>query len=361
MTKFTRGGRVPVTHFREAGLVRGYVVVSRRQLALTVDLEAFEATRIELWCQAMADWGHQAAAAGLRFSHFVSMEHVARLRTRHPEAHEQFVASLGSLLSGGSNLYPHNHCVFDPATGDFPGERSGWPQQIPGYRPRASMFYDVVRRHHADLAAWLEVVTAEYDRLLGDADLTPPAIRAFRPGGWDHGSTAEEIQTYVSALTSCGYRFDSGDACGSFGDRTWRVGAPFGRNLYQLSGGLIELAPSWSLTCGTRFASARSVAAFVSLLRQPRLWASRRPGVAVGVVHFDHLFHDWTRADGTFGVQSASVVRGRIERLMRGLALLQERLGLEPATFDDVMPETPETASDRNRELSFESSYRPHG
>ena len=209
------------------------------------------------------------------------------------------------------------------------------------------MFYDVVRRHHANLAAWLVVVTAEYDRLLLDADLTPPTIRAFRPGGWDHGSTADEIQTYVSALTTCGYRVDLSDASGTFGDRTWRVGAPFGRNIYRLSGGLIELAPSWSLTCGARLASARSLAAFVSLVRQPRVWASRRSGVAVGVLHFDHLFHDWTARNGTFGVQSASEIRGRIKRLMRGLAVLQERLELEPATLDDLGLEP---VSDRNRE-----------
>jgi hypothetical protein len=198
------------------------------------------------------------------------------------------------------------------------------------------MFYDVVRRHNLDLAAWLVVVTAEYDRLLRDARVQAPAIRAFRPGGWDHGSTTEEIRAYLSALTTCGYEVDSSDASGTFGDRTWRVGVPFGRNVYRLAGGLTEVAPSWPVTCGTRLVSRRGLAALVSLLRQPRVWMSRRPGAAVGVLHFDHLFHDWTARDGLFGVRSASVIAGRIRRLMRGLSMVQERLALEPATFDEL-------------------------
>jgi hypothetical protein len=327
---------VPATHFQEAGLVSGYVPASRRQLVLTVDVEAFNAPSIDLWCEAMAEWGREAATAGLRFSHFVSIEHVVRLRARHVHAYERLVAALKSMVSGGSKLYPHNHCLFDPATGAFPGESSGWPQRIPGYRPRASMFYDVVRRHKVDLATWLGVVSTEYDRLLRDAEVTPPSIRAFRPGGWDHGSTAAEIQRYVSALVSCGYRVDSSDASGTFGERTWRVGAPFSKNVYRLSAGLIELAPSWSVTCGTPLVSRRGLSAVVSLIRQPPVWMSRRPGVAVGVAHFDHLFHDWTGRKGLFTVRSMPVVAGRIKRLMRGLALLQQRLAFTPATFDDL-------------------------
>jgi hypothetical protein len=326
-----------VSHFHEAGLVRGYVPISDRQLVLTVDLEAFDANRIDTWCQAMSEWGHQAGVAGLRFSHFVSMEHVARLRTRHPEAHAQFVSSLRSLVAGGSKVYPHNHCVFDPCTGEYPGESSGWPQQVAGYRPRSSMFYDVVRRHNLNLAAWLVVVTAEYNRLLSAAELPAPSTRAFRPGGWDHGSTVAEIQTYVSALRACGYRVDSSDASGTFGNRTWRLGAPFGKNVYRLPGDLIELAPSWSLTCGQPFASPRGLASLISLMTQPGIWGRRLPGITVGVLHFDHLFHSSWNRSGLFSVQSASVIAGRIKRLMKGLAILQARLELNAATVDDVM------------------------
>jgi hypothetical protein len=337
-----------MTHFQEAGLVCGYLPASRRQLLLTVDLEAFTASRVELWCHAMAEWGREAAAADLRFSHFVSIEHVSRLRARHSEAYASFVSAIQPLLSGGSNIYPHNHCVFDPSTGEFPGEGTGWPQRITGYRPRASMFYDVVRRQGVNLAAWLVVVMAEYERLLRDARVPPPLTRAFRPGGWDHGSTVDEVRSYLSALTSSGYRVDSSDASGRFGHRTWQVGAPFGKNVYRLQGGLIEVAPSWSLTCGAGLASRRGLAALASLMNQPRMWLGRRPGVAVGVLHFDHLFHDWSSRSGLFEVQSAAAVTGRIKRLMTALSILQERLELEPATFDDVAPAK---AMDRTPEL----------
>ena len=336
MTSRNLIGQAPITHFDEAGLICGYVPPAGRQLLLTVDVEAFDASRIELWCEAMAAWGREAAASGLRFSHFVSMEHVARLRTRNPGAYEEFACSLRSLLSAKCRIYPHNHCVFDPVTGEFPGESSGWPQRIAGYRPRASMFYDVVRRHNLNLASWLEVVTAEYDRLLGHAELAMPLTRAFRPGGWDHGSTDDEMHAYVSALATCGYRVDSSDAAGAFGDRTWRVGTAFGKNVYRLPGEVIELAPSWSLTCGAPLISHQGLVALAGLIPQPRLWMSRRCGVSIVVLHFDHLFHDWHRHDGLFGVRSSAMVADRIRRLMRGLSIVQAGLGLEPATFDDV-------------------------
>ena len=316
-----------MTHFQEAGLFRGYVLPAGRQLALTVDVEAFDASRIELWCQAMADWGREAAAAGLRFSHFVSMEHVARLRTRHPGPYEEFACSLRSLLSAKCRIYPHNHCVFDPVTGEFPGERSGWPQRIVGIRPRASMFYDVVRRHNLNLAEWLGVVTAEYDRLLRYAELAMPSTRAFRPGGWDHGSTADEMRTYVSALATCGYRVDSSDAAGAFGDRTWRVGTAFGKNVYRLPGGMIELAPSWSLTCGAPLVSRRGLAALAGLMRQPRLWMSRRCGASRGRSAFRSFISRLGPSRRTVGVCSSAVVADRIHRLMHGLSIVQSGLG----------------------------------
>ena len=323
------------THFQEAGLAQGPLATSGRHLVLTVDLEAFDGHSIGLWCQAMAAWGREAATAGLRFSHFVSMEHVARLRARHPEAHARFLAALRRLVVDGSKVYPHNHCVFDPATGDCPGESSGWPQRIHDYRPRASMFFDVVHRQKIDLAKWLAVVTAEYEQLLRDAGLPSPSLAAFRPGGWDHGSTPEEMQTYVRALRKCGYSIDSSDVVGTFGDPSWRVGMPFGTNAYSLGDGLVELAPSWSMTCAAPAASRQGLAALAALARQPRLWMRRQCGVSVGVLHFDHVFHDWDRPDGAFAVLSSTVVADRIHRVMRAVSLVQARLGVASATFDD--------------------------
>lgn len=344
--------RSPRTHFQEAGLTRNRVRAPGRHLVLTVDLEAFDADQIELWSQAMADWGREAQDAGLRFSHFVSMEHVARLRARHPDAHERFLTGLRRIVAGGSKIYPHNHCVFDPATGDLPGESSGWPQRIPGYRPRASMFFDVVHRQGIDLAEWLKVVTAEYDQLLDDAGVPAPTAAAFRPGGWDHGSTPEEMHSYVRALVQCGYSIDSSDVTGTFGDPSWRVGVPFGQNAYGLADGLVELAPSWSFTCGARVTSRQGLAAAASLVRQPRIWMIRRCGVSVGLLHFDHLFHDWRGRDGVFGVRSSTAVADRIHRVMRTLSLVQARLGLTSATFDDLPLSTAPQSAQLSRSLT---------
>ena len=88
------------------------------------------------------------------------------------------------------------------------------------------------------------------------------AVDAGVPPRW-MGSRIDrdEMQTYVSALATCGYRIDSSDAAGVFGDRTWRVGTAFGTNVYRLPGELIELAPSWSLTCGAPLISRQGLVA----------------------------------------------------------------------------------------------------
>jgi hypothetical protein len=323
------------THFQEAGLVLGQLRPAGRQMLLTVDFEAFDEPLIDLWCHAMTEWGNRAEAADLRFCHFVSVEHAARLRARHPRAHERFLSAFQRLFAGGSRPYPHSHCVFDRSTGEFPGESSGWPQRIPGYRSRASVFYDVVHRHNRDFAEWLSVVTAEYDRLLTDAEVSRPTIPVFRPGGWDHGSSSEEMARYVEALARCGYRIDSSDTSGTFGERTWRVGRPFGQNAYQLINGVIELAPSWSLTGGTSIGSRQVVAGVARLVRQPRVWITKRSGTMVTVLHFDHLFHDWSRHDGRFAVQSASEITSRIGRLMAAMSWLRSHLDLATITFDE--------------------------
>ena len=138
-----------------------------------------------------------------------------------------------------------------------------------------------------------------------------------------------------SALATCGYRVARATPPARR-DRTWRVGTSFGKNVYRLPGGLMSSAPSWSLTCGAPLISRQGMAALAGLIRQPRLWMSRRCGVSAVVLHFDHLVHDWDGHHGLFGVRSPVVVADRIHRLMRGLSAVQAGLGLAPATFDDV-------------------------
>ncbi len=297
-----------MTDFEQAGLSHGQVELGDRQLHLTVDFEAFRVDTISAWCHAMEEWTCAAQRARLVFSFFISVEDCVRLRLTSEDAYAQLTRALHRLVSGGSRLYPHNHCVFDPRTGAVPGESSGFPQHVPGYRSRASMFYDVVHRQGHDLTEWLGVVTAEYERLLADVGVAHPSTASFRPGGWDHGSTPEELRIYTLALSRWGYRIDSSATSGTFGESSWRVGAPFGANAYRLNGGLLELAASWSVNCGTSPASRTGIASLAALARQPRLWGDRgSTGAMVTVLHFDHLFHDWR--GGTVTVCSPSRAR----------------------------------------------------
>ena len=56
-------------------------------------------------------------------------------------------------------------------------------------------------------------------------------VIAFRPGGWDHGSSSQDTFLYFNALSESGLLANSGLATGEFGTQNWRVGNAPGHNL----------------------------------------------------------------------------------------------------------------------------------
>ncbi len=328
--------RIPETDFEEYGLSRDPFPVSGRLLLLTVDFEAFAPEMLPLWLDAMHHWAVRAERSGLRSCFFLSVEDALRIRATGQEAYSRFLEAMRRLDAAGSLFYAHSHFVFDPRTGQKqPLDRE--PADLPrGYGKRRSIFYDVHHRHHLDWAAWLTIVRESYERVLSDAGCRKPRLSVFRAGGWDYGDCQADLSRYIAGLAAVGFHGDSSACRGRFETPTWRVGTDFGRNVFWLANGLIEIAPTWAMDMGVLPLSAAAAGNLLSLGKQSRLW-TRRQGACVVVLHFDHLFR--SRSCGRLSSlhsRDLDLVRGRINCSFRVLALLRSVLRLRSATFEDL-------------------------
>jgi hypothetical protein len=321
------------TDFERFGLAGRRVPIGDRRWLLTIDFEGFDPGALDEWIEGMRHWASLSRGGGWRFSIFLAVEDVVRLRAASQPLYEDFVRAAKELIEAGTTFYPHNHGVFDTTTGLLAAVR---PQKVPGYRKRASFAYDVVHRHGEDLTNWVARVVAHYEDFLGDVGIARPQRLAFRAGGWDHGDTAEMARAFVRAVDKNGFSFDSSASSGVFGTKSWRVGAPFGANVFALSASLTEVAPCWALNCAAGVATRDTAAAAVRLLRQPRLWLSRTaPGAFVTVLHFDHLFRGVERGSaGDFAPRAA--VEEQVTRFFEMISFLRSTLHLESTTFEDL-------------------------
>jgi hypothetical protein len=330
-SRFRRGP----TDFERVGLAGATLVWPRRDWLLSVDADAYHVEHTDAWCAALDRWAAQAQRTGLRFSIFLSLEEVLQARATDRPAYERFGASLRRLADAGCDIHPHNHCLFDPQTGTpvSPAPLA----RVVGYRKRPSFVYDVVRRHGVDLTDWLQTVLASYDSVLAEIGVPRPQRLAFRAGGFDAGSTEDELRAYVAALSHCGFEFDSSASRGEFGTRSDRFGAPFPDNAYELAGGPIEVAPCWHVDCGAPALSRSWAGSMRALARQRRSLRPSRKGVLVTVLHFDHLFH---HRDGAgydyFAVTDAAEIERRVDRFFSFLERWQRLLGVENVCFSDL-------------------------
>ncbi len=324
------------TDLEDLGLSSGPILCTERLWLLTVDFEAFRPSSLDVWLAAMEAWGEAMLRTQLRFSVFLSLEDVAALRAQDPSGYGRFVKAVSTLHAAGCRFYPHNHRVFDTTTGDM-RERTHKSHHVPGYTKRTSMFYDVVRLNNLPFSEWLSSLDAEDSRLHDDAGIPRPAQRAFRPGGWDHGSEAEEIRAYVAALASAGFRFDSSATAGVYGTPTWRVGAEFGQNVFSLGDDMVEVAASSWLNCGHGPRSARTAMLVARLLRQHHFVTPWHSGIQCTVLHFDHLFHSRSRGQlRYFSIADPKVVGRRVASAFRLMVALRTAFRLYSATFDDL-------------------------
>ena len=314
------------------------VPATRRAWLLTLDFEAFTAQTASLWHEAMRRWAAHCRAGGWKFSFFVSVEDVVRLRAESSGLYDEFLEAAAELHSAGVEYYPHNHCLFDVSTGRRVTSSAERKRQVHGYPKRPSMYYDLAYRNGATFRGWLPKLMWAYDQFLEDARISRPPALAFRAGGWDYGATKADVSDYLEGLVAGGFAFESGAASGIRGTRSWRIGAPFGSNTFRLVPPLIEVAPTDSMNCGAAVGSIPYFGWISRILRQPRLWRPPfAPGVLVTVLHFDHLFHvghgTSTRA---FAVHDRKEVARRIDAFFRRIHVARRLLVLHSCGFSEL-------------------------
>jgi hypothetical protein len=325
----------PTSDFERHGFAGEPLSVQGRPWLLTVDFEAFDANAIGGWNAAMHLWAEEAERAGLRFSLFTSVEDVVRLKLdADAERYAEFFDACRHLDATGSRFHPHNHCLFDPETGARASEPDGFPTSVAGYPRFPSLVYDVKRRHGVAIASWLPLVVREHERFLRDAGLVRPATLAFRAGGWDYGTSAEEMGDFLEGVARAGLTYDSSARCGT-GEAPGLTSMSLGRNVFRLRSGVVEVAATDHVNCGLVPSLGRWLG---ERLREGVLSRSvTRASAVVTVLHFDHLFHAGRGSSiRYFAVTDPSTVRTRIQRLFRTLRLVGAVRSLESVTFDDL-------------------------
>ena len=333
------------TDFEEYGYGRGPLAVHGRYWLLTVDFEAFtNPGNIASWLAAMRYWAIQAKDHGFRFCFFMSIEDVVILKVNSPAAYGDFLECVHLLHESGSRFYPHNHGVFDPESGAGFADTESEPPK--GYTKRISMFHRAHYQHKMDFGAWMGTVKACYEAFLCDAGVALPDMLAFRAGGWDYGSSSDDLRTYLAALSHAGYRIDSSACSGAFGTETWRMGSDYRSNVFLLDPNLVEVAPNVAIDCGQLEhvpSSSHLPDFFQELDRSPSMsWS----GVYVHVLHFDHLFHELdSGAYRYFAVTDPEEIKERIDQFFRTILFWRRSVPLTSATFDDIEFVKPEPGS----------------
>jgi hypothetical protein len=316
------------TDLETAGLSTTKLSSRTRDWLITIDFEAFSPSDVDLWSKAMLEWAECAWSAELPFAVFVALEDVAMLRAANPAGYARFLSAARAMHDAGCVFHPHNHQFFDDETGTRPRIVGEGDARSPGYRKRTSFYFDVVHREGYRLRSWLGVLEASYRRFLTEMRVPVPNRRAFRAGGWDNGSTTAELSDYVESLTAFGYTYDSSATAGEFATSTWKIGAPYGENVFGLRGGITEVAPTFSLHCGTSLLTADGLRnVYAGVAGSSALAARPKPGVIATVLHFDHLFH--AKVQGRFHpfvVKDQATIVRRIHAHFRALVQLRRLL-----------------------------------
>ena len=113
------------------------------------------------------------------------------------------------------------------------------------YRQRHSFFFNAFYAEgYRNLVVSLTYGKRLLERSLYDDRQT---VLAFRPGGWDHGSSSQDTRLYYAALAAAGLAANSGLSTGNFAAANWRIGNDAGHNLATVTvddQSIIEVSPT---------------------------------------------------------------------------------------------------------------------
>lgn len=188
-------------------------------------------------------WTHFVEANGLAPA-FVSDDQELKQRCR------EMIGDLKAITEAGDDCELHLHGPLNrelleqlKSEDKLHLRRSG---ETPAtYRQRRSFFYQsFYREGYRELVESLTYGKRLLEKSLYDGQ---KEVLAFRPGGWDHGSSDRDTLLYFNALSDSGLIVNSGLSTGEFGGQNWRVGNDPGRNLATVLVGekrLFEVSPT---------------------------------------------------------------------------------------------------------------------
>jgi hypothetical protein len=223
---------------------------------LTEDFEPLVDTAAEL--ESASDLLKFASALSSKYkvpwTHFVDVNTLAAVKTSSDQDVKQrsqnLIDALKQMAEAGDDCELHlhgplNRALLDQLRSHEKQHLKGSEEAVERYRQRRSFFYQsFYREGYRELVASLTYGKRFLeDSLYGGAK----QVLAFRPGGWDHGSTSADTSLYFQALSDSGLIANSGLSTGDFGGKNWRVGNDPGRNVATVTVGdkkVFEVSPT---------------------------------------------------------------------------------------------------------------------
>jgi hypothetical protein len=226
---------------------------------LTEDFEPLvtSAADIDEMRDAMRFAAELSARYQIPWTHFVDVNTLAPAFIAEDAAlgqrSREMIADLKSMIAHGDDCQLHLHGAMDERllaslrqTERLHAKASGI-ESVQPYRQRRSFFFNAF---YAEGYRNL-VVSLTYGKRLLEKSLydDQQAVLAFRPGGWDHGSSSQDTRLYYAALMAAGLTASSGLSTGNFASANWRVGNDAGHNLATVTVDdktVIEVSPTAS-------------------------------------------------------------------------------------------------------------------
>ena len=205
------------------------------QVGSVADIEAMrEGLRFaaELSAQYKIPWTHFVDVNTLAPA-FVGQDAALGEQTR------QMIADLKAMIGHGDDAELHLHGTMDEELiaalkrSEKLHAKTSCTGALKSYRQRNSFFFNAFyNQGYRNM-----VVSLTYGKRLLEKNLydDKQKVVAFRPGGWDHGSSMEDTRLYYSALLAAGLTANSGLSTGNFSAANWRVGNDTGHNLATVS------------------------------------------------------------------------------------------------------------------------------
>jgi hypothetical protein len=224
---------------------------------LTEDFEPIVGSLAEV--DSMRDGLRFAAELSQRYdipwTHFVDVNALAPAFVGNDaalaERIREMIADLKAMVARGDDCELHMHGAMDEQliailkqTEKLHGKAT-CNKTLKSYRQRNSFFFNAFYNQGYRQM----VVSLRYGKRLLEQSLynNQQQVMAFRPGGWDHGSSMQDTRLYYAALMAAGLTANSGLSSGNFASPNWRVGNDVGHNLATVTVDdkiIIEVSPT---------------------------------------------------------------------------------------------------------------------